>query len=208
MPIIKIQRFDGSKKFFQQYAVRYEQNRSIMEYLLDIQLHLDATLGFEYSCRGGLCGACALNVDGKPTLACVQTLDSERLVEVSALNHLPLLKDLIVDRRSLHNKMQEVISGVGVGNGFGQQLPPDNLLERQLASCIKCNICRSICPIAEQEPDFFPAVFVGIQRSRLYSSDMAGTVLKNKAQKCLQCDLCSRYCPQRIDVAAAVACCR
>jgi succinate dehydrogenase / fumarate reductase iron-sulfur subunit len=75
----------------------------VLDALVKINDQIDPTLSFRRSCREGVCGSCAMNVDGRNTLACLTPIDSLKkgTSRVTPLPHLPVLKDLVVDLTGL-----------------------------------------------------------------------------------------------------------
>ncbi len=70
----------------------------VLDALIKIKNEVDATVTFRRSCREGICGSCAMNIDGVNTLACTQPIDSIKgAVRVFPLPHLPVVKDLVPD---------------------------------------------------------------------------------------------------------------
>ena len=74
----------------------------VLDALIKIKNEVDATLTFRRSCREGVCGSCAMNIDGTNTLACTKYIDEVKGdVTVYPLPHLPVVKDLVADHYSL-----------------------------------------------------------------------------------------------------------
>ena len=70
----------------------------VLDALIRIKNHIDSTLAFRRSCREGICGSCAMNIDGVNTLACIQPLNEIRGdIKVYPLPHMAVVKDLVVD---------------------------------------------------------------------------------------------------------------
>jgi len=96
---VKILRYnpDGrGDKDLEQYSIDINKSSTILEGLLQIYERYDSTLSFGYGCRVKNCGLCAVNANGKPCYACVTGIEDG--MEISALNHLPLIRDLVFDR--------------------------------------------------------------------------------------------------------------
>src|SRR5450759_4108426 len=70
----------------------------VLDALIKIKNEIDATLTFRRSCREGVCGSCAMNVDGVNTLACIKAIDEIKGdVRIYPLPHMPVIKDLVPD---------------------------------------------------------------------------------------------------------------
>lgn len=79
-----------------------DEKMTVLQALQQIYEEQDPTLAFEYSCRYGRCGLCAVEVNGKPRLACTTFLQ-EGETTIGPLSNLPVLRDLVIDRRPLEN---------------------------------------------------------------------------------------------------------
>lgn len=100
MVIVRVKRGDSRKSYWQTYELRGVVGRlTVLELLIYIRERIDPTLGISYSCRMGLCGACAMKINGKPRLACQtplsEVLDGDELT-VEPLDKGVVVKDLIV----------------------------------------------------------------------------------------------------------------
>ena len=74
----------------------------VLDALIKIKNEIDSTLTFRRSCREGICGSCAMNIDGKNALACVSACaDVKRDIKIYPLPHMPVIKDLIPDLTNL-----------------------------------------------------------------------------------------------------------
>ena len=78
----------------------------VLDALFYIKDHLDGTLGFRRSCREGICGSCAMNIDGKNTLACLTPL-KEKMV-IYPLPHMPIIKDLIPNMTNFYKQYESI----------------------------------------------------------------------------------------------------
>ena len=94
---IKIQRFDpdkDKKPYLQSYEVPCEKGMTVLDALYYIQNHLDGSIAFRSSCRAGVCGSCAMNINGVYRMACEsQCSFYQRSITLKPLNHLPIIKD-------------------------------------------------------------------------------------------------------------------
>jgi succinate dehydrogenase/fumarate reductase iron-sulfur protein len=92
-------RFDGFK-------VQSFENMSILDVVMHIQNYLDKTLSFRFSCRVGMCGSCAMHINGRPRLACrtqVSVLNT-RKIKIMPLPNFPIIRDLVVDMEPFFEK--------------------------------------------------------------------------------------------------------
>src|ERR1700745_4062194 len=94
----------------QAWQVPFQHDTSVLQGLQYIKDHLDGSLSFRWSCRMAICGSCGMMIDGKPRLSC-QTFVRDLLpgpVEVEALAHFPIERDLVVDLEGFIDKLQSI----------------------------------------------------------------------------------------------------
>ncbi len=99
---IKIYRYDpnsGENPRLDTYFIDEDNcGPMVLDALIKIKNEIDPTLTFRRSCREGICGSCAMNIDGTNTLACIKGLDEIKGdVKIYPLPHMPVVKDLIPD---------------------------------------------------------------------------------------------------------------
>jgi succinate dehydrogenase/fumarate reductase iron-sulfur protein len=198
------------------YKVPVRKGTTLLDALLYIKDNLDETLSFRQSCRMGICGDCAINVNGKPMLACyTQVLDlGADSLNVEPLATLPVIKDLVVDIKPFFDtvkkiktyliKPEEALKKTGE---FPQT--PDELKKYwSLTLCIKCSICYSACPAAIDERFLGPATLTANYRFVKDSRDEGQSErLKPMADNiwlCTQCNSCTMFCPKLLSCADSI----
>jgi len=90
---------DGQNPHVDTYYVdRSQCGPMVLDALIWIKNNVDPTLTFRRSCREGVCGSCAMNIDGTNTLACTKAIDDNKApVKIYPLPHQPVVKDLVPD---------------------------------------------------------------------------------------------------------------
>ena len=78
----------------------------VLDGLIHIKNKLDKTIGFSRSCREGICGSCAMNINGKNTLACLCPIEEN--ITIYPLPHMPIIKDLIPDMKNFYKQYKEI----------------------------------------------------------------------------------------------------
>ncbi len=150
----RINRSDGSAARI--FKVQAEERMTVLDGLFLIQKEQDPTLSFRCSCRVGMCGTCAMTINWQPKLACqtrLVTLKSDTIV-VEPLNHLPVLKDLIVSLEPFFNQWRKVRPALHPADRNSKKLaivPPDSEFGQQSDqkwNCITCGSCYAACSIA------------------------------------------------------------
>jgi succinate dehydrogenase / fumarate reductase iron-sulfur subunit len=124
----------------------------VLDALIKIKNEVDPTLTFRRSCREGICGSCAMNIDGGNTLACLKPIeDMKGPVRITPLPHMPVVKDLVPDLSQVYAQLQSIEPWLQADS----PAPPDgerlqSKEERSkldgLWECILCFCCSTSCP--------------------------------------------------------------
>jgi succinate dehydrogenase/fumarate reductase iron-sulfur protein len=139
-----------------QYSLELDNRMTVLDALLAVQREHDPSLAFRCSCRVGMCGTCAMNVNYQPRLACqtrVETLKSD-LVYIAPLDNLPVLKDLVVSLEPFFDKWKKVRPALHPKDRNSKKLAivkPESEFGMQAQGkrdCITCGACYSACSIA------------------------------------------------------------
>jgi succinate dehydrogenase / fumarate reductase iron-sulfur subunit len=146
-----IQRFSQEKGFYwQEYVIECNPTWVVLDALEAIHKQ-DPSLAYRRSCRHGICGACALNINGKNRLACetrVATLPEK--IKIKPLPGFPVIRDLVVDLSLLYQHIETVkpylITKTPPPAKERLQSPEDRKKLDGLYECILCGACTSACP--------------------------------------------------------------
>jgi succinate dehydrogenase/fumarate reductase iron-sulfur protein len=125
----------------------------VLDALIHVREHLDPTLGFRYACRAGMCGSCAVVVNGREALSCqlpVKALGT-RNVHVAPLRALPVLRDLVCDMTPFFDgwkRAHAALHSNDPARTTPRTMPPGEprraLIEGQ-SGCLTCGACDSAC---------------------------------------------------------------
>jgi succinate dehydrogenase / fumarate reductase iron-sulfur subunit len=123
----------------------------VLDALIKIKNEVDSTLTFRRSCREGVCGSCAMNVDGTNTLACTKPIeDIKGAANVYPLPHLPVVKDLVPDLSIPYAQYASIEPWLKTENpaptGERLQSPEERKQLDGLWECILCFCCTTACP--------------------------------------------------------------
>ncbi|WP_457607075.1 2Fe-2S iron-sulfur cluster-binding protein [Nitratifractor sp.] len=165
---LTIQRFQNGRSYDEAFDVASLKVTTLLAALYEIKAKLDPTLTFDAGCRSGICGACAVRVDGREVLACSHMPKEGERIE--PLQYHPIQRDLKVDHskalstlRSVLPFMQKKESPGDSNQNFSlftshSSLPPLSPEEearfRTQSDCILCDSCYSVCPVLAVTPDF------------------------------------------------------
>ncbi len=169
-----------AKPHFQEYDIALEpSDRMLLDALIRIK-SVDDTLALRRSCREGVCGSDAMNINGKNGLACVTKIsDLKEPVVLKPLPGLPIIRDLIVDMtqffKQYHSIKPFVINHDTPPETERLQSPTDRLELDGLYECILCACCSTSCPSFWWNPDKFvgPAGLLAAYRFIADSRDQA-----------------------------------
>src|SRR5437763_6774412 len=101
---------------YQTYEVPRRENQTVLDVVTFIQRHMDATLSYRFACRVGMCGSCAMTVNGRPRWTCrthVSKVAGRGRLTIGPLENLPVINDLAVDVMELFEEGQAAEVGVG-----------------------------------------------------------------------------------------------
>ena len=179
----RIQRYDPDKDarpYFQDYDVAMgPADRMLLDALVRIKA-IDDTLSLRRSCREGVCGSDAMNINGKNGLACITKIaDLAEPVVIKPLPGLPIIRDLIVDMTlffdQYHSVKPYVIDGAPMPEKERLQSPAERAELDGLYECILCACCSTSCPSFWWNPDKFvgPAGLLNASRCIADSRDRA-----------------------------------
>ena len=178
-----IERFDpdqDQKPYFKEYDIELEpSDRMLLDALIRIK-SIDDTLALRRSCREGICGSDAMNINGKNGLACITKIaDLKEPVKLRPLPGLPIIRDLIVDMTQFFKQYNSikpfVINHDPPPEKERLQSPEERLELDGLYECILCACCSTSCPSFWWNPDKFvgPAGLLAAYRFIADSRDQA-----------------------------------
>jgi succinate dehydrogenase / fumarate reductase iron-sulfur subunit len=219
-----IRRFDPAKDEEpreQQYNLQVEAGMTVLDGLHRIKETQDPTLAFRFSCRMGVCGSCAMLINGKPTLACnTQILDvTQSVLPVAPLPNFSIIRDLVPDLVPMFEVHQRVQPFIKRGDQkemeqpSGEYFQSPHQLEKflQFTYCIKCGACMAACPTMATDRQYLgPMPLTQIYRYCVDSRDDGGKERKDiaaashGAYNCHYAGECSNVCPKGVDPARAI----
>ncbi len=192
----------------------------VLDALIKIKNEIDPTLTFRRSCREGICGSCAMNIDGTNTLACTKAIDEcgKRDVPIYPLPHMPVIKDLVPDLSHFYAQYASIkpwlrTQSTAPGSGERLQSKQDRAKLDGLYECILCACCSTSCPSYWWNGDRYlgPAVLLQAYRWIVDSRDEdTGARLDEledpfKLYRCHTIMNCARTCPKGLNPAKAIA---
>ena len=206
---------------WQVFDVPRHGSQTVLDVVTHIQRHLDPTLAYRYACRVGMCGSCAMTVNGAPRWTCrahVDKVAKNGRLEVSPLRNLPVIRDLVTDMREFFDKWARAkgqFKGETKRSDDFARVSPDSE-QRKLADagieCIGCGVCYSACDVVAWSPDYLgPAA---LNRAWTLLNDERDTQQAGRLRAvagdagCHSCHThlsCTERCPKALSPTAAIA---
>lgn len=198
------------------YDVMLEDRMTVLDALFQIQRGHDASLAFRCACRVGMCGTCAVSINGISRLACktrVATLGTSRIT-VGPLPHLPVIKDLVVSLEPFFEHWKRIKPALHPSSRASTTLariPADSRYARETRDkrdCITCGICYAACGIAGTQAAYIGPAAINRAFLRLMDPRDGATterldVLDRERAGVWRCHTqfnCTAACPKRIDL--------
>ena len=219
----KIYRYDpdsGANPRYDTYSIDLDKcGPMVLDALIHIKDDIDPTLTFRRSCREGICGSCAMNMDGRNGLACTTALeDLDGEVRITPLPHMEVVKDLVPDMTHFYAQYASIQPWLKTSTPQPSgkerlQSPEDRAKLDGLYECILCACCSTSCPSYWWNSDKFlgPAILLQAYRWLADSRDEAtGERLDQledpfRLYRCHTIMNCSNVCPKGLSPAKAIA---
>jgi len=189
----------------------------VLDALIKIKNEIDPTLTFRRSCREGVCGSCAMNIDGGNTLACTRAIeDCGEEVKIYPLPHMPVVKDLVPDLTNFYAQYASIKPWLQSASPAPARERLQSSDERKkldgLYECILCACCSTSCPSYWWNSDRYlgPAILLQAYRWIADSRDeMTGERLDNledpfRLYRCHTIMNCTQTCPKGLNPAQAI----
>lgn len=208
------------KPFVQTYEVDLNTcGPMVLDALIKIKNEIDPTLTFRRSCREGICGSCAMNINGTNNLACISRIDKEssKPVQIYPLPHMYVIKDLVPDMNNFYKQYQSIQPWLQREETKGElkqnlQSVEDRKKLDGLYECILCACCSTSCPSYWWNGDKYlgPATLMQAYRWVIDSRDQATEERLNKLRdpfsvyRCHTIMNCTRTCPKGLNPGRAI----
>ncbi len=205
--IINIKRFNKEKSPQESIDTFEVENTNLLKALIEIKTKKDNSLTFRCGCKSGVCGSCAIRVNGVEKLACKTNISQNDLIE--ALKNSNILKDLVVNvshETLLIEKTKSYISKIEEFNISQKDIKNIDLQ----SNCILCNSCYSSCPVYDVNKEFLGpfaltrALRYVNDKKNAHSLDIVDSIQSNGIWDCTLCSACTLVCPQGIDPKADI----
>ncbi|QOP45596.1 succinate dehydrogenase/fumarate reductase iron-sulfur subunit [Sulfurimonas paralvinellae] len=215
----KVFRFNADEDYlpyYEDYSMEVTSEEVVLDILNRIKWDHDGSFSYRRSCRHGICGACAIKVNGRSTLACKESMNdmvdlfgSELTIEPLSIKRV--VKDMIIDKGDFWEK-HEAVQPYLVAD-IDENPETENLVSPEDADalddadlCIQCGACHYACPAVAINEEFFgPAAFAAAYRFSADVRDNSEERLKTVNEMgqgvwdCVKCFECAEVCPKEIN---------
>lgn len=221
----KIKRFDPERDRspkWQVFSATMCPEERVLDALIKIKESLDGTLTFRRSCAHGICGSCAIKINGKNMLACqalvrdVSPASEQEPITLEPLQAFPVIKDLVVDMEPFFLKNKDVlpylINNEPPPERERLQSPEEQQEILQSITCIMCGCCTSSCPSYWSDKEYLgPSAllkayrFIFDSRDRSFDERLQRVARIHGLWRCHSIYNCVEACPKEIDITAHIS---
>ncbi len=206
---------------YQRFEVPREENQSVLDVVTYIQRHLEPTLAYRFACRVGMCGSCAMTVNGVARWTCrthVARVARDDRLQIGPLANLPVIRDLATDMREFFDKWARA-QGHFVPTATRRDDParvaPESR-ERAAANaaieCIGCGVCYASCDVVAWNPDYVGPAALNRAWTLVNDARDAARLERLRAVSgdagCHSCHThmsCTERCPKQLSPTASIA---
>ncbi len=206
---------------FARYEVPARTNQTVLDVVSWVQRHLAPDLAYRFACRVGVCGSCAMTVNGRPRWTCrthVARLPADRPLVLEPLRNLPRIRDLVCDLDPFFARWDRAGGRFAGDRTRADPLPeisPDSAARRAVDAgieCINCAVCHAACDVVSWRPDYLgPAplnrawTLLNDSRHRAREEILERVSGDAGCHACHSQAGCSEFCPVGIAPTAAIA---
>jgi fumarate reductase iron-sulfur subunit len=211
----------GKDGRYETYSVPRRESQTVLDVVTFVQRNIDPTLSYRFACRVGVCGSCAMTVNGKPRWTCrthVSKVASGGSLKIGPLENLPVIKDLATDMQPFFEKWQQaqgVFAPSRTRHDDIEQIPPSSP-ERRAADaaieCINCGVCYAACDTVRWNNDYFGPAALTRAWTLVNDARDAGNTARLQAvsenggcHSCHSHQSCQELCPQTLNPTASIA---
>jgi fumarate reductase iron-sulfur subunit len=206
---------------YETYVVPQRESQTVLDVVTFVQRHIDPTLSYRFACRVGVCGSCAMTVNGKPRWTCrthVAKVAGKGRLEIGPLENLPVIKDLTTDMEQFFEKWQAakgVFAPSQTRHDAIVQIRPDTPARRAADAaieCINCGVCYAGCDTVRWNASYLgPAALtrawtlVNDERDAGNAARLQAVAAEGGCHACHTHQSCQELCPQALNPTAAIA---
>jgi fumarate reductase iron-sulfur subunit len=207
---------------FQAYEVPRQASQTVLDVVTHIQREIDPTLSYRFACRVGMCGSCAMTVNGAARWTCrthvSKVVSDDGRLEIGPLANLPVVRDLVTDMREFFDKWARAkgrFEGTRSRSDDFAVVVPDTPERRAVDAgieCIGCGVCYASCDVVAWRPDYLGPAALNRAWTLVNDSRDTGRIERLRAVAgdggCHACHTqgsCTVRCPKQIAPTAGIA---
>jgi fumarate reductase iron-sulfur subunit len=206
---------------YQTFQVPQRDNQTVLDVVTWVQRNADATLSYRFACRVGMCGSCAMTVNGRPRWTCrthVSKVVKDGKLEIGPLANLPVIKDLAADMEVFFKKWQKakgVFSPSKTRRDDIEKISPAGsarVAADAAIECINCGVCYAACDTVRWNDEYLgPAALnrawtlVNDERDAGNKRRLAAVSESGGCHACHSHQSCQQHCPKELNPTASIA---
>jgi len=211
----------GADGRFQTFPVPRRDAQTVLDVVTYIQRRLDPTLAYRFACRVGMCGSCAMTVNGQPRWTCrthVAAVARKDSLEIAPLANLPIVRDLVTDMREFFDKWARAraqFQPTKTRRDDFARIEPASPARRAIDTaieCIGCGVCYAACDVVAWNRDYLgPAALnrawtlVNDARDGDRRERLAAVAGDAGCHACHTHQSCTERCPKHLTPTASIA---
>ena len=211
----------GADGAFQRFEVPRRESQTVLDVVTYIQRHLDPTLSYRFACRVGMCGSCAMTVNGAARWTCrthVDKVAADGRLQIGPLANMPVVKDLVADMREFFDKWAAArgqFRGAATRHEPFARVEPASRERREADAgieCIGCGVCYASCDVVTWNRDYLgPAALnrawtlVNDARDVAQRERLAAVAGDAGCHSCHTLMSCTELCPKKLSPTRSIA---
>ncbi|HUF57569.1 MAG TPA: succinate dehydrogenase/fumarate reductase iron-sulfur subunit [Thermohalobaculum sp.] len=218
---VSVWRSEGATGRFETFEVPEGEHQTILDVVTWIQGNADPTLAYRFACRVGMCGSCAMTVNGVPRWTCrthVRKVLADGRLEIAPLRNLPVIRDLVVDMDPFFEKWvaaEGVFRPTATREDELAPIPPQDPARVEADAgieCINCAICYAACDAVSGNEDYLGPAALNRAWTLVNDARDGGDAVRLEAvsrsggcHTCHSMGSCTAHCPAGLDPMHAIA---
>jgi fumarate reductase iron-sulfur subunit len=206
---------------YQTFQVPQRENQTVLDVVTWVQRHADPTLSYRFACRVGMCGSCAMTVNGRPRWTCrthISKVVEDGKLEIGPLANLPVIKDLAADMEPFFDKWQRAKGVFAPSKTRAEPIEkispasPARIAADEAIECINCGVCYAACATVRWNDEYLgPAALnrawtlVNDARDAGNRQRLAAVSVNGGCHACHSHQSCQQHCPKALNPTASIA---
>ena len=207
---------------FQTYEVPRQELQTVLDLVTYIQRQLDNSLAYRFACRVGVCGTCAMMVNGQPRWTCrtqASLVHTTKGITLAPLENFPIVRDLVVDMDPFFDKWMKANAEFKNSSNENRTkfaiVNPKSAMRIQVdqsIECIGCGVCYAACDVVKWKPDYLgPAALnrtwslINDERNPEQADVLKAVSPESGCISCHTTQSCTQFCPKELNPSASIA---